>query len=160
MSECVFCARPMAAPRLPGGVILEYGGFQVTHWMAQERPTYLGNLLIQTLRHVPTLADLSDVESEAFGRIVGRLSRAVRTVARAELIYLYGFQEIVRHVHWFLTARYPATPPEYLRLAVTDWPGAPRGDEGQVAVMCDQLRTELGRQKSAVESPTYRSNSF
>jgi histidine triad (HIT) family protein len=143
MSPCEFCARAAIAPQLPGGVILEDGGFQATHWLGSDRPVYLGQLIVQSVRHVPTLADLSDEEAHAFGRVVIRLSRGLRAATRAELVYLYGFQEIVRHVHLFLTARYPGTPVEYIRLAVTDWPAAPRGSEEDVARLCERIRSEL-----------------
>ncbi|PWT73183.1 MAG: hypothetical protein C5B60_08565 [Chloroflexi bacterium] len=45
--------------------------------------------------------------------------------------------------HIFLTARYPGTPPEYLRWNVENWPGAPRGGAAEITCLCKRLRTAL-----------------
>ncbi|MCI4365928.1 MAG: hypothetical protein L3K10_07735, partial [Thermoplasmata archaeon] len=104
---------------------------------------YRGQVLIQTRRHVPSLAELTPAEGAALGPVIQRLAVALRVVVHPELVYLDCYMEVVRHAHFFLTPRYPGTPPEFWRLEVTYWPGAPRVAPTGLGPLGDELRAAL-----------------
>jgi histidine triad (HIT) family protein len=146
---CRFCERLRHSPSFLGGVVFEDAHFHVTLWTGEDPRYYLGQLILQTKRHVPSLAGLSTEEGAAFGSLVQRLAVALRETLHPELVYLDCYMEVVRHVHLFLTARYAGTPPEFLRSRVTEWPGAPHGDRAQVEVLGNRLRAVLVRPSNA-----------
>ena len=104
---------------------------------------------VQTKRHATNLAALSDSESERLGWLIGRISRALGRCTTAEWTYCFGFTEGFRHIHLLVAARYPGLPKEYLRLAIADWPGAPRGNLAQVEALAGRLRSGVGRPGTA-----------
>ena len=74
------------------------------------------------------------------GVLVARLSRALREVAGAEHVYLFGIGDGVAHVHLHVVARYPGAPREYYGPKVDEWPDAPHGGPDEIAALCDRLR--------------------
>jgi histidine triad (HIT) family protein len=54
------------------------------------------------------------------------------------------YAEVVPHMHVLLTPRYANMPEAYWRGKIYDWPEAPKGGAGEVAALCDQLRSALG----------------
>lgn len=142
---CRFCARLRHSPSFPGGVLYEDPFFHATLWSDGEAKTYLGHILIQSKRHITSLAELTAPEGAALGSLVQRLSAALGETLRPELVYLDCYMEVIRHVHLFLTARYPGTPPEFLRIKVTEWTGAPHEDRAQLEVLGNRLRAILNR---------------
>lgn len=131
----------MSAPsRLRDLTVCETALFHVSHEWVEDEPTYLGYLLIQTKRHVPDLASLTNAEGHELGLLIQRVSQALKVCTTAEWTYVLGFTEAVRHVHVFVVARYPNTPKEFVRLAVTDWPNAPKGDRAAVVDLSQRLR--------------------
>jgi diadenosine tetraphosphate (Ap4A) HIT family hydrolase len=143
MSACLFCERLAEPSAITGGAIYADDLFHASHYFDGEEPAYLGNLIIQTRRHVPTLGDMTNDEGRAFGLLVARLGRALKAVGGAEKVYIEGFAETVPHVHVFLRARYPGTPNAYLRWHVMDWLDAPNGGPREVAALSARLRTHL-----------------
>ncbi|MCI4372368.1 MAG: HIT family protein [Thermoplasmata archaeon] len=143
--DCMFCQRATDFGPLSDRCVYEDSSFHASHQIYEDGPSYLGIILIQTKRHVPNLAALSDSESERLGWLIGRLSRALGMCTPAEWTYCFGFTEGVRHVHMLIAARYPGMPKEYVRLAIADWPGAPHGDPIQVAELVSRLRSAVGR---------------
>jgi histidine triad (HIT) family protein len=140
---CAFCERIRVGGPFPGGILLENPHYLATLWTNPQGPTYLGQVLLQTRRHVPSLASLTSAEGAALGPMIQRLSRALGEAVGPELVYLDCYMEVVRHVHLFLTARYPRTPREFWRLDLTDWPDAPRGGLPEVEALADRLRATL-----------------
>lgn len=141
MSDCPFC-QLFNQGRQDGAQLYEDDLLYAAHYEAGEATTYLGYLVFGTKRHA-TIADLTDDEARGVGLLAARLSRALRDVVHAEKVYVYTFGEAYQHLHCFAVARYPHTPPEYLRLRLLDWPDAPRADAEQIAVLCAQLRDVL-----------------
>ncbi|GHO72031.1 hypothetical protein KSC_109230 [Ktedonobacter sp. SOSP1-52] len=58
------------------------------HFHTDEWPAYLGHLLVETKRHTPDFADLTAGESQAIGRLITRLSKALKACAGAEKVYV------------------------------------------------------------------------
>ena len=128
-APCPFCG-----PSSEDVPMFEDDLVRVVHPVA-ERParSYLGIARIQTRRHTPHgLPSLTRAEGERIGRLVGQLSRAFRRELGAAWTYTYCFTEAYRHVHQFVVARYPGTPPDQVRLDVTAWADAPRGSRREV----------------------------
>ncbi|HLI07973.1 MAG TPA: HIT family protein [Ktedonobacteraceae bacterium] len=143
--ECLFCQIQQGQVPVPGGFIYEDELVCATHYSYDTMPVYLGNLVVQTKRHAPTFADLTYCEARAVGLLVTRLSRALKACVGAERSYVVFFGEVVPHLHVFVTARYPDTPPEYWRSNISAWPDAPRGGPEEVSALCDKLRAYLAQ---------------
>lgn len=114
---------------MSGTPFVVYGNaFVLATHVVEDGPSYLGQLLLQTKRHIPGYAELLDDEAQAVGLATARLSRALKTCIDAEKVYVVTFAEVVPHLHTFLTSRYAGTPPEYWRMNIDRWPDAPRLD--------------------------------
>jgi len=145
MEGCFFCDRQDGRVPLVGGAIYVDELVYASHMFDSSAPTYLGYLAVQTRRHVHQWADLTDAEAAAIGILLMRLSRALKACVGVEHTYVVSYAEVVPHFHALLTARYPGTPEVYWRGQVYDWPQAPKGGAGEVALLCDKLRAYLKR---------------
>ena len=108
-----------------------------------EAVTFLGSLLVEPKRHVPGMAELDDAEAEAIGRMITRLSRALKVREGAEHVYLFRLGHHMDHLHVWVVPRYPGTPREYWGMRVDEWPQAPRGDAEAVTALCERVRSFL-----------------
>jgi histidine triad (HIT) family protein len=142
VTDCVFCQALQPSAERPPFAVYEDAFVLATH-VVDDGPSYLGQLLLQTKRHIPGYAELLDDEARAVGLATARLSRALKTCTDAEKVYVVTFAEVVPHLHTFLTSRYPATPPDYWRMNVERWPDAPRGGRQTVTSLCECLRSAL-----------------
>ncbi|HLW03527.1 MAG TPA: hypothetical protein VKT82_33080 [Ktedonobacterales bacterium] len=145
MIDCLFCQIQQGVTPPVGGPIYEDDLVYAHHAHFGEGPHYLGQLALETKRHTPDFTDLTPAEAQAIGLLSARLSRAIKACTGAEKVYLEFYAEVTPHLHLFLTARYPDTPAEYLRWNVKNWPGAPRGDEPEIADLCERLRAALAQ---------------
>jgi histidine triad (HIT) family protein len=134
---------------VPGGPVAEDGLVLVSHiaspdTLGREGPTaYLGQLLVEPLRHAPGLADLNDAEARAVGWWCARASRALRDVSGAEHVYAAVLGDGVQHLHVHLLPRFPGTPREYWGTHVNKWPKARRGNAAEIGVLVQELREYL-----------------
>jgi histidine triad (HIT) family protein len=110
------------------------------HFTDEQQTVYLGWLTVETRRHTPGLAELTDKEGLAVGLWIARLSRALKEITGAGHVYAFVLGHGVPHLHVHLIPRYPGTPREYWGARIDEWPGAPRGDARQVNILCDRLR--------------------
>lgn len=140
--DCVFCHALQPSDERNRLVVYEDELVLATHLVA-DGPSYLGQLLLQTKRHIPNYAELLDDESRAVGIATARLSRALKSCTNAETIYVVTLAEVVPHLHTFLTSRYLGTPPEYWRMNIERWPDAPRGGREALTSLCDWLRSAV-----------------
>lgn len=141
MNTCPFCT----IYKDLGGILYEDDFVYAHHYSRDEEPGYLGHLMLKTKRHVPGLADLTEAEAQAVGLGMARLSKALKACTGAEKIYVEAYYEVVPHLHFHLTARYPETPQEYWRWKVGDWPDAPQGGPEEITALCEQLREYLAQ---------------
>jgi diadenosine tetraphosphate (Ap4A) HIT family hydrolase len=144
MGACYFCDRLRNVKEWEGRLIYEDDLIHVTHQINNEGLSYLGAVLIQTKRHTEGgLAGLTDAEAQRIGLLVAQISRGLKDLVGAAWTYTYCFTESFRHVHQFVLARYPGTPPEYIRLQVDEWKQAPRGSTEQISKLSHQLAARL-----------------
>ena len=100
-------------------------------------------VLLQTKEHVPDLGRLSPEAALRLGPAIAAIGGALVEVTGAAWTYCFGFTEAYRHIHLVPLARSPNVPAEYVRLAITAWPGAPRGDARRVAELSRRLRAAV-----------------
>jgi histidine triad (HIT) family protein len=143
MEACLFCATYKDHLEGVGGIIYEDPFLYAHHYYGGEGHDYLGHLMLKTKRHAPGFADLTEVEAQAIGLAVTRLSSALKICTGAEKVYVEAYGEIVPHLHLHLTARYSETPQEYWRWNISDWPQAPSGGPDEINALCDHLRASL-----------------
>jgi histidine triad (HIT) family protein len=142
-SGCHFCQRVADPGPLRERLVFENDLFHISHQLEEKGPTVLGILLLQTKRHAPGMAELTDLEARQLGSLVQRTSRALKECTGALWTYVFSFTEAYRHVHVVIAARYPDLPPQFLRLAIADWPGAPKGGPSEVAALARRIRERM-----------------
>lgn len=132
---------------MPGGPIYEDGLLYASHQAPpRDGRAYLGYCFVDLRRHAPRLADLTDAEAGAIGRLIARLSHALKAELHAENVYAFVVGDRVPHLHVHLIPRHPGAPQEYRGVRVDEWPDALRGDEAEVAALVNRLRLRLQRQ--------------
>ena len=104
---------------------------------------YLGYYMLETRRHIKGLYDANEAELTALGCMLGRLSRAMKSVLAAEHVYAFFIGEGVDHLHAHVVARYPGAPRSYWGPAVDEWPEAPRGTLEDIRALDAQIRAAL-----------------
>ena len=150
-ADCLVCRKHREqGPLVPGGLVAEDELVLVSHIAApdtlggQGTTAYLGQLLVESRRHAPGLADLTHAEACAVGLWCGRASRALRDISGAEHVYAAVFGDGVPHLHVHLLPRFPGTPHEYWGTHVNKWPQARRGNAAEIGVLVQELRGYLG----------------
>jgi ATP adenylyltransferase len=141
---CLICAKHRGEGPLVGPKVWEDEHALVSHHpIGEDGTAVLGRLYVETRRHVPYLADLSDAEAEAIGRTVRRAALGLRTELGADFVFSAIVGMGVAHFHQHLFVRHPGTPTEYGWMAGDKWPDAPRGPTPVVADLCRRLRPYL-----------------
>lgn len=145
--DCFICRKHRGEIAIPGGMIYQDGLVHGCHIggpeQIAEQKAYLGYLMVESRRHAPGLADLTDEEAQATGLLVTRLSRALKACTDAEHIYAFVFGEHVPHLHIHVLPRYPGAPREYWGTHTVEWPDAPRGGSEEIDALCKKLRAYL-----------------
>jgi len=147
MPNCFICEKHAGNIATAGAVIYEDEFFYVGHIDRDGKPNYLGHIMIDLKRHVPTLAEMSVHEAGAFGIMMARVSKALKESEGAEHIYSLISGNSVPHLHMHLVARYPNTPLNYWGVMdVYDWEEAPMGTNDEVVALCHRLKAYLENQ--------------
>lgn len=127
-----------------GNVIYEDEHVYVGHIDKNDQPFYLGHIMIDLKRHVPTLAEMSEEEAKTFGVIMAKVSKALKESEGAEHVYALVAGNNVPHLHMHLVARYPETPEQYWGpMAVYDWEDAPKGTNDDVVELCERIKKHI-----------------
>ncbi|MDZ5473100.1 HIT family protein [Bacillus sp. 31A1R] len=142
--SCFICNKHKGHLQTDGVVIYENEYVYVGHIDNQGKPSYLGHLMIDLKRHVPTLAEMTPDEAKSFGVMVSRVSKALKETESAEHIYAVVAGNAVPHLHMHLVARYPHTPEEYWGpFAVQEAPNAKMGNPNDVTELCKRIKSYL-----------------
>ncbi len=149
-TDCLICRKHRGEIVVPGGSIYEddllYASHRGNFQTQEEQPIYLGYLMVETKRHIPGLADLTNNEAQTIVLLVTRLSRALKATEGAEHIYAFVLGDHVPHLHVHIVPRYPRAPREYWGIHVDEWPDAPRGRLQEMADLTTRIRTYLERE--------------
>jgi histidine triad (HIT) family protein len=143
--DCFICRKHRGEIVIPGGAIYEDDIVYAGHLRTGAHSTYLGYLMVETKRHTPGLAELTDQEAQALGLLVTRLSRALKACTGAEHIYSFVLGHDVPHMHIHVVPRYPGAPREYWGTRVDEWPDALHGGAQKIIALCERLREHLQR---------------
>ncbi|MBT2679322.1 HIT family protein [Bacillus sp. ISL-35] len=144
MRDCFICNKHRGNIQTSGISIYEDELVYVGHIDRNGKPNYLGHIMIDLKRHVPTLGEMNMEEAKAFGMTMAKVSKALMESEGAEHIYSFVSGDSVPHLHMHLVARYPNTPKEFWGPnAVYDWEDAPMGNNEEVIALCRRLKTYL-----------------
>ncbi|KGR74324.1 HIT family protein [Ureibacillus manganicus] len=144
VESCFICDKHSGKIQTAGTVIYQNEYIYVGHIDSNGEPNYLGHLMIDLKRHVPTLGDMNFEEASTFGVTMAKISKALKESENAEHIYAVVSGNSVPHVHMHIIPRYPNTPKEYWApFAVYDAPNAKMGDESEVVSLCERLKSYL-----------------
>lgn len=113
MAECIICAKHRGEGPLGGELVAVLDGFWVYHAPpGEDGRAPLGYLFIESDRHAAYLADLTEVEAGALGRLRVRLARALRDEIGVDFTFAMVVGTGVAHFHEHLLPRHPGTPRE------------------------------------------------
>lgn len=144
MNNCFICEKHLGLIQTDGQAIYEDDMLYVGHIDRGGKPNYKGHLVIDLKRHVPSLADMTVQEAQAWGVMTMQLSRVLRDVARAEHVYTLVSGNSVPHLHMHMVARYPGTPEEYWGpMDVYGWNDAPLIQSEALIRFCEQMKHGL-----------------
>lgn len=144
MKDCFICEKHAGNIQTAGTIIYEDDIVYVGHIDQAGKPSYLGHIMIDLKRHVPTLGDMTIEEAQAFGVMMARLSKALVESEKAEHVYSLVSGNSVPHLHMHLVPRYPNTPKQYWGpFDVYAWEDAPMGDENEITALCIRLKAYL-----------------
>ncbi|MEC3915747.1 HIT family protein [Nocardia sp. CDC160] len=147
-NECLICEKHRGTGRLVGPVIYGDGLVVVTHRPLSEGIPMPGYLFVETVRHAPTLADLSDTEAAAVGWAVRRAAYALRTELSPDYVFSAITGRSVAHFHQHVFVR-PAGTPDTVSW-FDSWADGPRMDESTLGLLCERLAAHF----TATEVPT------
>ncbi|MCT8137279.1 HIT family protein [Anaerobacillus sp. CMMVII] len=144
MENCFICKKHAGAIQTSGIRIYEDDYVYVGHIDKSGSLNYLGHIMVDLKRHVPSLGDMTMEEAKAFGIAQARVSKALLAIEKAEHIYSYVLGDAVPHLHLHIVPRYPNTPKKYWGpTAVYDWENAPFGSNSEVEQLCQRVKTYL-----------------
>ncbi|CAM3811996.1 HIT family protein [Mesobacillus thioparans] len=144
MGDCFICNKHSGNIQTSGISIYEDEFVYVGHIDRNGNPNYLGHIMIDLKRHVPTLGEMNMEEAKVFGMMMAKVSKALMESEKAEHIYSFVAGDSVPHLHMHLVARYPNTPKDYWGPnAVYEWPDAPMGNNEDVIALCSRLKLYL-----------------
>ncbi len=111
MSDCPICAKHRGEGPLGGELVARHDGFWVYHAPPDDDGgAPLGYLFVESDRHVPYLADLTDDEAAALGRLRTRLARGLTAELDPAFVFAAVIGTGVAHFHEHLVPRHRATP--------------------------------------------------
>lgn len=141
LDGCFICNKHSGNIQTSGIAIYEDDFVYVGHIDRNGNPNYLGHIMIDLKRHVPTLGEMNMEEAKVFGMMMAKVSKALMESEAAEHIYSFVAGDSVPHLHMHLVARYPNTPKEFWGSnAVYDWEEAPMGNNEEVISLCSRLK--------------------
>ncbi len=62
---------------------------------------------LEPRRHIGFLSDLNGKEAQEFGVVLSRVSRAIKAVTNAPIVYYYIFGDTIAHLHVHIAPHFP-----------------------------------------------------
>ena len=102
VAGCLACDLTAGRQPLPGGMIHEADGSRIEHCVG---PLGVGTLLLKPIRHVTRVAELTDSEAAAQGRLIHRCCAVIETLLSPAQTYVClwshaGGQPV--HIHYVI----------------------------------------------------------
>ncbi|MFC9436615.1 HIT family protein [Nocardia sp. NPDC057030] len=124
-------------------MIFENDLIVVTHRPLDQATPIPGYLFVETRRHTPTVATLTDPEAAAVGMAVTRAARALQQELTPEHVFSAITGRSVPHFHQHVFARPHGTPPTTPWTDVGSWPDSPRITPTALKTLCARLSTHF-----------------
>ena len=146
---CEICAKHRGEGPIKGQLVGRYAGFWVYHGQpGADGLSALGHLIIESDRHAPYLADLTDAEAAALGRLRSQVALTLREELAVPFVFAAVIGTGIAHFHEHLLPRHPDVPPEVLWHQSDE--AGPQADAEAVAELADRLAERL---EQILESP-------
>ena len=145
-TDCFGCRKQRGEIAVPGGWIFEDELVVASHAYRPDRgeEPYLGHLIVETKRHAPQFADLTEEEARGVGELVARLGRALREHEGAEHVYVVFWGDGTPHFHIHVLPRYPGTPRDFWNpVRVDEAPNAKHGSFDDAAAVAERIREAI-----------------
>jgi ATP adenylyltransferase len=140
--ECVICAKHRGEGPMKAELVGRYHGFWVYHAQpGDDGRAALGHLVMETDRHVPYLADLTDADAAALGPLRSRLARALRDELGVPYVFAAVIGTAIPHFHEHLLPHHPGIPPDVPWHQSDD--AGPQADAGTVSELARRLAQRL-----------------
>lgn len=140
MQDCMVCRKHEDVHSVTGEIILEKGGWVLTHFpFVDGQKATKGYLLIETRRHIQDLTEMNTEESQALGQLIHDGAELIKSNMGAEHVYVFRINDKVQHLHFHLAPRYPGTPKEFWGFKISEWPETPRVGLDEIQKISRQL---------------------
>ncbi|HJR92155.1 MAG TPA: hypothetical protein VJ938_06930 [Acidimicrobiia bacterium] len=113
MKGCLACDLTSGRVALPGGMVAEEHGWVVEHCVG---PLGLGTLIVKPRRHVEHVANLSDDEALAMGRVLQQAAQIVGRLTDPDQVYVCLWSHASRrpgHIHYVVQPVHLSTVEEF-----------------------------------------------
>jgi diadenosine tetraphosphate (Ap4A) HIT family hydrolase len=94
--DCIICRGAAGDAELHRIEVWQDAYWRLTSSLAAEVP---GFCYLEPKRHIPYITDLDGEEAHTFGSVLAQVSRVLREVTSAEVVYIYVFGGGVPHLH-------------------------------------------------------------
>ncbi|WP_336086558.1 HIT family protein [Nocardia sp. SSK8] len=138
-TACPICDKHRGDGPLVGPVIFTDDLVTVSHRPLTQNPPLPGYLFVETTRHAPTFADLTDDEAAVVGWAARRAASALRAELAPESVFSAIAGRSIAHFHQHIFARPAGTPTETYWFDVDSWPDGPRIDDQGLADLVARL---------------------
>lgn len=138
-ARCLICDKHRGVGRLVGPVIFTNELVTVTHRPLTQGMPRPGYLFVETARHTPTLADLTEAEAAAVGWAASRAAYALRSELDPEFVFSAIAGRSMAHFHQHVFARPRGIPAETHWFDIDSWNDGPRIDEDGLTELTQRL---------------------
>jgi ATP adenylyltransferase len=140
--SCDICRKHRGEGPLEGQLVGLSDGFWIYHAPPDDSGLApLGYIYVESDRHASYLADLTDAEAAALGRLRSRLAAALREALDPELVFAAVIGRGIAHFHEHLFVRHRGIAADVPWYASDE--AAPRADAARVAELVERVRNGL-----------------
>jgi diadenosine tetraphosphate (Ap4A) HIT family hydrolase len=124
--------------------------YEDDHWIAyhSKETNILGYVVLKARRHLADLSQTDECAAAQYGKVLRRLTQAIREVTECARVYSFSLGESVPHYHLHMIPRTDAMPKAYRARGVMQYPLVPAADPALVAEACSRLKRALSRQNT------------
>lgn len=97
--NCLLCNPQFADKHFRRILVWEDEYWRLTTSIYSEIP---GFSYLEPKRHIPYITDLDGEEARTFGEVLARVTKVLREVTNADLVYIYVFGDTTPHLHLHL----------------------------------------------------------
>ena len=144
MKSCDICRKHRGEGPLRGELVVFSDGFWLYHAPPDNSGLApLGYFFLESDRHAPYFADLTDQEASALGRLRSRVAAALREALDPEFVFAAVIGQGMAHFHEHVFARHRGIGADVPWYASDE--AAPRADEARVRQLVEHVQDLLAR---------------